>query len=133
MGIAALIIASNTPIANVAWKAFPSMFCGNASIMRPSEDTPATAWIFADICREVGLPPGVFNVVQGLGSEAGPPLVESKDVALVSFTGSHKTGAGIVFSILQIPPERTVKTNCTPATLKNVTATGLSPAAWINW
>lgn len=95
MGIAALIIASNTPIANVAWKAFPSMFCGNASIMKPSEDTPGSAWIFAEICNEVGIPAGVFNVVQGLGEEAGHPLVKSPDVDLVSFTGGHKTGAKI--------------------------------------
>lgn len=95
LGVAALITASNTPIANVAWKAFPSMLCGNASVMKPSEDTPATAWIFADICREVGIPPGVFNVVQGLGAEAGPPLVEDARVDLVSFTGGHKTGSWI--------------------------------------
>jgi aldehyde dehydrogenase (NAD+) len=93
VGVAALIIASNTPIANVAWKAFPSMFCGNASIMKPSEDTPATAWIFGQICQEVGIPPGVFNLVHGLGAEAGMPLVCSPDVDLVSFTGSHTTGS----------------------------------------
>lgn len=95
LGVAALIIASNTPIANVAWKAFPSMFCGNVSIMKPSEDTPGTAWIFADICNEVGIPHGVFNVVQGFGEEAGEPLVKSKDIALVSFTGGHVTGSKI--------------------------------------
>ncbi len=92
LGIAALIIAANTPIANVAWKAFPSMFCGNASIMKPSEDTPATAWIFAQICDEVGIPPGVFNVVQGIGKEAGGALVASPQVDLISFTGSCETG-----------------------------------------
>ena len=91
----ALIIANNTPIANVAWKAFPSILCGNASIMKPSEDTSATAWIFADICREVGLPAGVFSVVNGLGQEAGAPLVESEKVDLVSFTGSCETGKWI--------------------------------------
>lgn len=95
LGVAALIIASNTPIANVAWKAFPSMFCGNASILKPSEDTPCTAAIFAGICAEVGIPAGVFNVVQGLGAEAGVPLVASHDVDLVSFTGGHETGSVI--------------------------------------
>lgn len=95
LGVAALIIASNTPIANVAWKAFPSMLCGNASILKPSEDTPATAWIFTRICHEAGIPAGVFNVVQGYGREAGMPLVESADVALVSFTGSCETGRTI--------------------------------------
>jgi len=93
LGVAALIIAANTPIANVAWKAFPAMFCGNAAVMKPSEDTPATAWVFADICREVGLPPGVFNVIHGFGAEAGAPLVLSADVDLVSFTGGCETGA----------------------------------------
>jgi alpha-ketoglutaric semialdehyde dehydrogenase len=93
LGVAALIIASNTPVANVAWKAFPAMFCGNASIMKPSEDTPATAWIFAEICRDAGVPDGVFNVIQGLGPEAGAPLVQSQDVHLVSFTGGHATGS----------------------------------------
>lgn len=92
LGIAGLIIASNTPIANVAWKAFPAMLCGNPSIMKPSEDTPATAWIFGEICKQAGLPPGVFNVVQGLGAEAGAPLVESPAVDIVSFTGSCQTG-----------------------------------------
>ena len=92
LGVAALIIAANTPIANVAWKAFPSIFCGNASIMKPSEDTPATAWIFGEICRDAGVPPGVFNLVHGFGREAGEPLVASTGVDLVSFTGSCRTG-----------------------------------------
>ncbi len=105
LGIAALIIASNTPIANVAWKAFPSMFCGNGSIMKPSEDTPVTAWIFAEICQQAGLPAGVFNVIQGLGSEAGSPLVASPQVDLVSFTGSCGTGA----SIQKVAGERLAK------------------------
>lgn len=95
VGLAALIIASNTPIANVAWKAFPSMFCGNGSILKPSEDAPGTAALFADICHEAGIPAGVFNVVHGLGAEVGPSLVASPDIPLVSFTGSHITGAQI--------------------------------------
>jgi alpha-ketoglutaric semialdehyde dehydrogenase len=95
LGVAALIIASNTPIANVAWKAFPSMFCGNVSLMKPSEDTPGTAAIFAEICQEAGIPAGVFNVIQGLGKEVGPALAASPDIDLVSFTGGHKTGVVI--------------------------------------
>ena len=92
VGIASLIIASNTPIANVAWKAFPSILCGNASLLKPSEDTPGTAWIFADICREVGLPAGILNVIQGIGNEVGPAMVESDLIDLVSFTGGTETG-----------------------------------------
>lgn len=91
-GVAALIIAANTPIANVAWKVFPALVCGNTAVLKAAEDTPATAWIFAEIAQAVGLPPGVLNVVQGLGVEAGAPLVEHEDVDVISFTGSSAVG-----------------------------------------
>src|SRR5204863_10207735 len=80
LGVAGLIIAANTPIANVAWKAFPALLCGNTAVMKPSEDTPQTAFAFAELLRDAGLPAGVINVVQGLGPEAGAPLVESPEV-----------------------------------------------------
>ncbi len=67
VGIAGLIISFNTPLPNVAWKAFPSIFCGNGSVLKPSEETPASAHLFAGLALEAGLPPGVLNVVQGLG------------------------------------------------------------------
>lgn len=92
LGVAGLIIAANTPIANVAWKAFPALLCGNTAVMKPSEDTPYTALAFAELLAQVGLPAGVFNVVQGLGAEAGAPLVESPQVNVVSFTGSCGVG-----------------------------------------
>jgi aldehyde dehydrogenase (NAD+) len=92
VGVAGLLISFNTPLPNVAWKVFPSILCGNASVLKPSEHTPASAWLFARIAEEAGLPPGVLNVVQGLGPEAGAPLVEHPDVDLVSFTGSAETG-----------------------------------------
>jgi acyl-CoA reductase-like NAD-dependent aldehyde dehydrogenase len=95
VGVAALIVSFNTPLPNYAWKAFPAVFCGNTAVLKPSEHTPASAWFFGELCREVGMPPGVLNVVQGLGSEAGPPLVESTGVDLVSFTGSAETGREI--------------------------------------
>jgi acyl-CoA reductase-like NAD-dependent aldehyde dehydrogenase len=95
VGVAALIVSFNTPLPNYAWKAFPAVFCGNTAVLKPSEHTPASAWFFGELCREVGMPPGVLNVVQGLGSEAGPPLVESTGVDLVSFTGSAETGRAI--------------------------------------
>jgi acyl-CoA reductase-like NAD-dependent aldehyde dehydrogenase len=75
LGVAGLIIAANTPIANVAWKVFPALICGNAAVLKASEDAPATAWLFGEIAREAGLPAGVLNIVQGLGTEAGRPLV----------------------------------------------------------
>ena len=95
LGVAALIIAANTPIANVAWKAFPALLCGNAAVLKASEDAPGTAHAFARLLAEAGVPPGVFNVVQGLGQEAGAPLVESSQVDLVSFTGSCGVGRWI--------------------------------------
>jgi aldehyde dehydrogenase (NAD+) len=94
VGVAALIVSFNTPLPNYAWKTFPAVFCGNAAVLKPSEHTPASAAFFAELCNEA-LPPGVLNVVQGLGSETGPPLVESGDVDLVSFTGSADTGRSI--------------------------------------
>ncbi|MDD5760155.1 MAG: aldehyde dehydrogenase family protein, partial [Desulfobulbaceae bacterium] len=92
LGVAGLIIAANTPIANVAWKAFPALICGNVAVMKAAEDTPATAWIFAKIAHEAGLPAGVFNLIQGYGEEAGAPLVENPDVDIISFTGSTEVG-----------------------------------------
>src|SRR5207237_511582 len=88
LGVAGLIIAANTPIANVAWKVFPALMCGNAAVLKASEDTPETANVFAELAAEAGVPAGVLNVVHGLGPEAGQALVESPDVDLVSFTGS---------------------------------------------
>jgi aldehyde dehydrogenase (NAD+) len=92
VGVAGLIIAANTPIANIAWKVFPALICGNAAVLKAAEDTPATAWIFGKIAHEAGLPPGVLNIVQGFGEEAGAPLVAHPDVGVVSFTGSTKVG-----------------------------------------
>jgi len=92
VGVVGLIISFNTPMPNIAWKVFPAIFCGNAAVLKPSEDTPLSAWIFGQICSEAGLPEGVLNIVQGYGKEAGMPLVESPAVKLVSFTGSCETG-----------------------------------------
>lgn len=92
IGIAGLIIAANTPIANVAWKIFPALICGNTTILKASEDTPATAWIVGKLAKEVGLPDGVLNIVHGFGEEAGAPLVENPDVGVISFTGSTEVG-----------------------------------------
>jgi len=105
VGVAGLIIAANTPIANVAWKVFPALMCGNAAVLKASEDTPETANAFAELAAEAGVPPGVLNVVHGLGEEAGQPLVESRKVDLISFTGS--TGVGRM--IARVAGERLAK------------------------
>jgi acyl-CoA reductase-like NAD-dependent aldehyde dehydrogenase len=95
LGVAALIMSFNTPLPNIAWKAFPAIFCGNATVAKPSEHTPASAWLFGELAREAAVPDGVLNVIHGFGSEAGAPLVEHPDVDLVSFTGSAATGRWI--------------------------------------
>jgi aldehyde dehydrogenase (NAD+) len=95
VGVAALLISFNTPLPNVAWKAFPAILCGNASVLKPSEHAPLSAWWLGRLCLEAGLPPGVLNIVHGLGPEVGMPLVEDPRVDLVSFTGSAGTGRAI--------------------------------------
>jgi aldehyde dehydrogenase (NAD+) len=95
LGVAALVMSFNTPLPNVAWKAFPALFCGNAAVMKPSEHTPASASFFSELALEAGVPAGALNVVHGLGDEAGAPLVAHSDVDLVSFTGSARTGRAI--------------------------------------
>lgn len=95
IGVCGLIIAANTPLPNVAWKAFPALLCGNTAVMKPSEDIPYTAIWFAQILKEVGVPAGVFNVVQGFGQDVGAPLVADPRVDVVSFTGSVPVGKQI--------------------------------------
>jgi aldehyde dehydrogenase (NAD+) len=95
LGVAALITSFNTPLPNIAWKAFPAIFCGNAAVAKPSEHTPVSASYFAELALEAGVPPGVLNIVHGLGTEAGAALVDHPDVDLVSFTGSAASGRTI--------------------------------------
>jgi alpha-ketoglutaric semialdehyde dehydrogenase len=95
VGVAGLIVPANTPIANLAWKIFPALICGNATVVKAAEDTPGTAFLFAQIAREAGLPAGLLNVLQGLGPEVGTPLVEHPGVGVISFTGSSATGREI--------------------------------------
>ena len=95
LGVAGLIIAANTPIANVAWKAFPALLCGNAAILKAAEDTPLSAWAFGVLARIAGVPDGVYTTLHGFGEEAGAPLVEHPGVAVVSFTGSCEVGRWI--------------------------------------
>lgn len=92
VGVAGLIVPANTPIANIAWKVFPALICGNTVVLKASEDAPLTAWIIGNMFNNTGLPDGVFNIIHGIGEEAGSPLVENKDVDLLSFTGSTRVG-----------------------------------------
>jgi aldehyde dehydrogenase (NAD+) len=94
-GVAGLIVPANTPIANIAWKAFPALICGNTVVMKASEDAPRIAYLFAHLTKAAGLPDGVFNVIQGRGHSAGAALVEDPRVAVISFTGSTAVGRWI--------------------------------------
>lgn len=91
-GIAGLIVPANTPVANIAWKTFPALVCGNTVVLKAAEDSPRIAHLFAQLAKEAGLPDGVFNVVQGRGQPAGAALVMDERVGVISFTGS--TGVG---------------------------------------
>ncbi len=93
VGVVAALTAWNSPLGFVAQKCAPALAAGCAVVVKPSEFASVSTLEFAEIVREAGIPDGVFNVVTGLGAEAGGPLVEHPDVAMVSFTGSDETGA----------------------------------------
>jgi acyl-CoA reductase-like NAD-dependent aldehyde dehydrogenase len=92
IGIAGLITPFNFPLAIPTWKAFPALLCGNAVILKPSEDVPHTAHTLVEILLEAGLPPEAIQLVHGRGEPAGKALVEHPDVPAISFTGSTATG-----------------------------------------
>ena len=95
LGVCAAIGAWNYPIQIACWKSAPALACGNTMVYKPSELTPLTANVLAEVYAEAGLPPGVFNVVQGRG-ETGAALAEHPDVAKVSLTGSVPTGKRVM-------------------------------------
>ncbi|MFK4064517.1 aldehyde dehydrogenase [Streptomyces sp. NPDC029674] len=94
-GPAVLITPWNAPLMLASWKIAPALAAGSTVVLKPSEWTPLTASLLADITHEAGLPPGVFNVVQGYGAEAGAPLTADPDVRRISFTGSVPTARRI--------------------------------------
>ncbi|MEM6550075.1 MAG: aldehyde dehydrogenase [Pseudomonadota bacterium] len=95
VGVVGALTAWNSPLMFVAWKCAPAFAAGCSVVVKPSEYTSASALEFAALTKEAGLPDGVFNVVTGLGAEAGAALVEHPDVAKISFTGSDVTGKRI--------------------------------------
>ena len=95
IGVCGLITPWNFPIAIPCWKALPALVCGNTIVFKPSKETPACASVLTEIMIDAGIPPGVFNLVQGAGAEVGQALAAHPDVALISFTGSSETGAEV--------------------------------------
>ncbi|HWU45548.1 MAG TPA: 5-carboxymethyl-2-hydroxymuconate semialdehyde dehydrogenase [Humibacter sp.] len=92
IGVAGLITPWNTPFMLESWKLAPALASGCTVVLKPAEFTPLSASLWAQIFRDAGLPDGVFNLVNGLGEEAGDALVKHPDVPLISFTGESKTG-----------------------------------------
>jgi acyl-CoA reductase-like NAD-dependent aldehyde dehydrogenase len=96
VGVVAGIIPWNFPLEMAAWKAAPALACGNTLILKPAEQTPLTALELAGIAAEVGIPPGVLNVLPGYGERTGAALVRHPGVDKIAFTGSTAVGKQIV-------------------------------------
>ncbi len=97
-GVAGLISPWNLPLYLLSWKIAPALATGNTAVAKPSELAPMTAHRLALLCREAGLPPGVLNIVHGLGSKVGAAIVSHPAVPAISFTGGTVTGAEIARS-----------------------------------
>ena len=95
IGVVGIISPWNLPLYLLSFKVAPALACGNCVIAKPSEITPRTAGALAQLLHAAGLPPGVFNLVHGLGAEAGAALVAHPDVHVVSFTGGTATGRAV--------------------------------------
>src|SRR5690242_16743693 len=94
-GVTAVITPWNAPLMLATWRIGPALAAGNTVVAKPPEWAPLTASLLADITKEAGLPDGVFNVVQGTGTEAGTPLTAHPGIRRLSFTGSVPT-AGVI-------------------------------------
>lgn len=92
LGVAATISPWNLPLYLLTWKIAPALAAGNAVVAKPSEITPHSATLLGELSGEIGLPPGVLNIVHGTGPEVGEPLVDDPRVRAVSFTGSTAVG-----------------------------------------
>jgi alpha-ketoglutaric semialdehyde dehydrogenase len=93
VGVVGLITPWNFPMAIPSWKLFPALVSGNTCVIKPAEDTPLSTYNLVQTLIDAGLPPGVVNIVAGLGPNAGAPLVEHPDVRAISFTGSSEIGS----------------------------------------
>ena len=96
IGVVAAIVPWNFPLLLTAWKVAPALACGNTVIIKPASQTPLTALALAEIALEVGLPPGVLNVITGPGSSVGQMLVDHSGIDKIAFTGDTSTGKGIM-------------------------------------
>jgi aldehyde dehydrogenase (NAD+) len=98
LGVAGQVIPWNFPIMMLAWKIAPALAAGNTVVLKPAETTPLTALLFAEVCQQAELPPGVVNIITGAGA-TGQVLVEHPDVDKIAFTGSTAVGKAIARSV----------------------------------
>lgn len=100
LGVVGIITPWNLPLLLLTWKVAPALACGNTVVVKPSEETPATATLLAETMQQAGIPDGVYNVVHGFGANsAGEFLTQHPDVNGVTFTGESQTGAAIMKTV----------------------------------
>jgi aminomuconate-semialdehyde/2-hydroxymuconate-6-semialdehyde dehydrogenase len=100
LGVVGIITPWNLPLLLLTWKVAPALACGNTVVVKPSEETPATATLLAEVIKEAGVPDGVYNVVHGFGpNSAGEFLTQHPDANAVTFTGESQTGAAIMKTV----------------------------------
>ncbi len=100
LGVVAVIVPWNLPLLLLTWKVAPALACGNAVVVKPSEETPSTATLLGEVMAEAGVPAGVYNVVHGFGpGSAGEFLTTHPDVDGVTFTGESGTGSAIMRAV----------------------------------
>ena len=100
LGVVGIITPWNLPLLLLTWKVAPALACGNTVVVKPSEETPATATLLAEAMQDAGIPAGVYNVVHGFGpNSAGEFLTKHSDVNAVTFTGESQTGAAIMKTV----------------------------------
>ncbi len=100
LGVVAIVVPWNLPLLLLTWKVAPALACGNTVVVKPSEETPSSATVLAEVIAEAGLPDGVFNLVHGFGpGSAGEFLTTHAGVDGVTFTGESRTGAAIMAAV----------------------------------
>jgi aminomuconate-semialdehyde/2-hydroxymuconate-6-semialdehyde dehydrogenase len=100
LGVVGIITPWNLPLLLLTWKVAPALACGNTVVVKPSEETPATATLLAEAMQDAGIPGGVYNVVHGFGpGSAGESLTQHPNVNAVTFTGESRTGAAIMKAV----------------------------------
>ncbi|GLY41477.1 betaine-aldehyde dehydrogenase [Amycolatopsis sp. NBRC 101858] len=108
LGVAGQIIPWNFPLLMLAWKIAPALATGNTVVLKPAETTPLTALVFAEICRQAELPPGVVNILPGAG-DIGASLVEHAGIDKIAFTGSTEVGKAIQREVAGTPKKLTLE------------------------